>query len=149
MPVCLNCRGLAEGHRSLSERGIIAARAGWSTNNSLYFRPAGISSQIRDSAAPKNRFFPTKYGFSSGIDTEEQDRLIRAAPARPIPGASLFARYWAIRRRLGPISRLTQGAEQKNPDNGDWNGMWGHLACAEICALQFTVTLANLRFPTW
>ena len=33
MPVCLDFRGLAEGHRSLSEQRIIAMESAWSTNN--------------------------------------------------------------------------------------------------------------------
>jgi len=60
MPVCVNFRGLAEGHRSLSERGIIAAQARWSTNNSLYFRDAAISPDMRGFVLPENRFFPVK-----------------------------------------------------------------------------------------
>ena len=39
MPVRLDFRGLAKGHRSLSEQRIIATKAGPSTSNFNYFQP--------------------------------------------------------------------------------------------------------------
>jgi hypothetical protein len=41
MPAGLVFRGLAKGHRSLSEQRIIAAKPGRSTNNFNYFSVAG------------------------------------------------------------------------------------------------------------
>jgi hypothetical protein len=41
MPAGLVFRGLAKGHRSLSEQRIIAAKTGRSTNNFNYFSVAG------------------------------------------------------------------------------------------------------------
>ncbi len=51
MPVCLDFRGLAKGHRPLSERGIIAAKTARSTNNFNYLGSVAIVTSSTPKAA--------------------------------------------------------------------------------------------------